>query len=49
MAANNFWDFRRQARFEATNAFFEHIGLIAGFVLAALIADHDQRRLSRLD
>jgi len=49
MAANNFWDLQGQARFEATNAFFEHIGLIAGFVLAALIAEHDQRRPSRLD
>jgi uncharacterized membrane protein YphA (DoxX/SURF4 family) len=49
MAANNFWDLQGLARFEATNAFFEHIGLIAGFVLAALIAEHDQRRLSRLD
>jgi uncharacterized membrane protein YphA (DoxX/SURF4 family) len=49
VAANNFWDLQGQARFEATNTFFEHIGLIAGFVLAALIAEHDQRRLSRLD
>lgn len=41
--ANNFWSLQGQARFAATNAFFEHIGLIAGFVMAALIAEHAQR------
>jgi uncharacterized membrane protein YphA (DoxX/SURF4 family) len=49
IAANNFWDLQGQARFEATNAFFEHIGLIAGFVLATMIAERDQHRLSQLD
>ena len=43
IVANNFWALSGPARFAATNAFFEHIGLIAGFVLAALIAEHDQR------
>jgi hypothetical protein len=28
-----------QERFIATNAFFEHIGLVGGFVLAALLAE----------
>lgn len=43
LVANNFWALTGQARFAATNAFFEHLGLIAGFVLAALIAEHAQR------
>ncbi len=41
--ANAFWTMQGQARFAATNAFFEHIGLIGGFVLAALVAEHAQR------
>lgn len=45
--ANDFWTMSGQARFAATNAFFEHLGLIAGFVLAALIAEHDKREQSR--
>jgi uncharacterized membrane protein YphA (DoxX/SURF4 family) len=43
--ANNFWAMPPgQARFMAMNAFFEHIGLIAGFVMAALVAELKQRR-----
>jgi uncharacterized membrane protein YphA (DoxX/SURF4 family) len=44
LMANNFWVMHGQARFAATNAFFEHIGLIAGFVMAALIAEHARRQ-----
>jgi uncharacterized membrane protein YphA (DoxX/SURF4 family) len=40
VAANDFWHMQGGARFSATNAFFERIGLIAGLVLAALIAEH---------
>ena len=47
LIANNFWALSGPARFAATNAFFEHLGLIAGFVLAALIAEHDQRQQAR--
>ena len=36
--ANPFWTMHGQERFMATNAFFEHLGLIGGFVLAAIIA-----------
>ena len=37
--ANAFWAMPTgQERFMATNAFFEHIGLIGGFVLVALVA-----------
>jgi len=47
LVANNFWALQGDARFAATNAFFEHIGLIAGLVLAALIAERE-RRLHRI-
>src|SRR5438105_4839453 len=43
LVANNFWDLQGQARFMAMNAFFEHIGLIAGFALAALLAGREMR------
>jgi uncharacterized membrane protein YphA (DoxX/SURF4 family) len=45
VTANAFWAMPAgQERFMATNAFFEHLGLIGGFVLAALVADLEQRR-----
>jgi hypothetical protein len=31
-------------RFAAINGFFEHIALIAGFILAALVAEREYRR-----
>ncbi|WP_311266832.1 DoxX family protein [Sphingobium sp. WCS2017Hpa-17] len=38
--ANAFWAMPAgQERFMATNAFFEHIGLIGGFILVAMIAN----------
>lgn len=44
-AANAFWTMPAgQERFMATNAFFEHLGLIGGFVLAALVAKLERRR-----
>ncbi|WP_109806944.1 DoxX family protein [Sphingosinithalassobacter portus] len=44
LVANDFWNLPAgQDRFMATNAFFEHIGLIGGFVLAALVAEHARR------
>lgn len=43
--ANAFWTMPPgPARFGATNAFFEHLGLIGGFVLAALVAEQAKRR-----
>ncbi|SFK48553.1 Uncharacterized membrane protein YphA, DoxX/SURF4 family [Sphingomonas sp. NFR04] len=43
--ANAFWTMPPGAeRFGATNAFFEHLGLIGGFVLAALVAEQAKRR-----
>ncbi|WP_380784734.1 DoxX family protein [Sphingomonas sp. R86521] len=45
VTANAFWAMPAgQERFMATNAFFEHLGLIGGFVLAALVAEHANRR-----
>jgi uncharacterized membrane protein YphA (DoxX/SURF4 family) len=45
LTANAFWTMPAGAeRFAATNAFFEHLGLIGGFVLAALVAQQAGRR-----
>jgi len=37
-AANNFWTMTGHERFIALNSFFEHLGLIAGFVLVAVMS-----------
>ncbi|MEC3912401.1 DoxX family protein [Sphingobium sp. CR2-8] len=43
--ANAFWAMPDgQESFMATNAFFEHIGLIGGFILVALVAERERRR-----
>ena len=47
MVANNFWTMQGDACFAATNAFVEHIGLIAGFVLAAMMAEAFKREQTR--
>jgi len=44
--ANDFWNLQGHARFTQMNAFFEHWGLIAGCVLAALLAEREQRERS---
>jgi uncharacterized membrane protein YphA (DoxX/SURF4 family) len=38
LTANNFWAMTGHDRFMALNAFFEHLGLIAGFVLIAVMS-----------
>jgi len=44
--ANAFWTMPAgPERFGATNAFFEHLGLIGGFILAALVAEQAKRRV----
>jgi uncharacterized membrane protein YphA (DoxX/SURF4 family) len=43
LAANKFWTMEGQERFMALNTFFEHVGLIAGLVMVALIAAHADR------
>lgn len=48
LTANPFWTLPSgQERFMATNAFFEHLGLIGGFVLAAVAAQAIDRRKDR--
>ncbi|PWC31196.1 DoxX family protein [Azospirillum sp. TSO35-2] len=44
--ANGFWAMEGPERFMATNAFFEHLGLAGGFVLAAMLSR--QRRRARV-
>jgi uncharacterized membrane protein YphA (DoxX/SURF4 family) len=39
LVANDFWNLEGHARFMATNTFLEHLGLIAGFVLAAIMTE----------
>jgi uncharacterized membrane protein YphA (DoxX/SURF4 family) len=44
LTANNFWALSGNDRFMALNAFFEHLGLIAGLVLvSAYAAEHAKR------
>ena len=43
MAANNFWTMTGHERFAALNAFFEHLGLIGGFVLVAVLTARTAR------
>ena len=39
LVANDFWSMTGQDRFVALNTFFEHLGLIAGFVLVSIRAE----------
>jgi uncharacterized membrane protein YphA (DoxX/SURF4 family) len=39
LVANNFWAMEGHDRFVALNSFFEHLGLIAGFVLVSIRAE----------
>ncbi|MGF7204160.1 putative membrane protein YphA (DoxX/SURF4 family) [Sphingobium olei] len=41
--ANAFWTMTGQDRFIATNAFFEHIGLIGGFIAISIVAQRQRR------
>jgi uncharacterized membrane protein YphA (DoxX/SURF4 family) len=43
VTANNFWSLTGHERFMALNAFFEHLGLIAGLVLVSITAARAQR------
>jgi uncharacterized membrane protein YphA (DoxX/SURF4 family) len=45
LTANDFWAKIGQDRFMATNAFFEHLGLIAGLVLISLLSLRKQSAL----
>jgi uncharacterized membrane protein YphA (DoxX/SURF4 family) len=44
LVANAFWAMPEGSeRFGATNAFFEHMGLVGGFILVAILAYRTQR------
>ncbi|MDR7008835.1 putative membrane protein YphA (DoxX/SURF4 family) [Paraburkholderia strydomiana] len=43
MVANNFWRLEGAARFMALNSFFEHLGLIAAFVMVTYLASGERR------
>jgi uncharacterized membrane protein YphA (DoxX/SURF4 family) len=45
LVANNFWAQTGHDRFVATNAFFEHLGLVAGLVLISLLSLREQSAL----
>jgi uncharacterized membrane protein YphA (DoxX/SURF4 family) len=52
LAANNFWALAGHERFMAVNAFFEHLGLIAGLVIVSICAEQtssDRNRNSQSD
>lgn len=42
--ANRFWTLQGQERFTASNAFFEHMGLMGGFIIVAILS-HRARRV----
>ncbi len=42
LVANDFWAQQGHARFMALNAFFEHLGLIGAFALAAILAQRNK-------
>lgn len=48
LTANSFWTMTGHDRFMALNAFFEHLGLIAGFVLVSVMAAREQRPHAQL-
>jgi uncharacterized membrane protein YphA (DoxX/SURF4 family) len=41
LVANNFWAAPAGAQLHVADDFFEHVGLVAGFVLVALMADRN--------
>jgi len=45
LAANNFWTMTGHDRFMAENAFFEHLGLIAGLVLVCVLTEANAGRM----
>jgi uncharacterized membrane protein YphA (DoxX/SURF4 family) len=47
LTANDFWAKIGQDRFMATNAFFEHLGLVAGLVLISLLSLRNQSALKK--
>lgn len=46
LTANAFWTMNGHERFMTTNAFFEHLGLIAGLVVVSIVSDASSVRPS---
>jgi hypothetical protein len=42
--AHRFWELSGLAEFQDRNEFFEHLGLVAGLVMVALLAEERNRR-----
>jgi uncharacterized membrane protein YphA (DoxX/SURF4 family) len=47
LVANDFWSTKGPAHFAALNSFFEHLGLIAGLVLASVLSSKQPSRSRR--
>ncbi|WP_426612833.1 DoxX family protein [Bradyrhizobium sp. McL0616] len=47
LTANAFWTMGGHEKFMATNAFFEHLGLIAGLVIVSIVSDEPSSDPSR--
>ena len=44
VVAHRFWQLSGAAEFQERNEFFEHLGLVAGFIMVALLAEERNRR-----
>jgi uncharacterized membrane protein YphA (DoxX/SURF4 family) len=42
--AHRFWEMSGALQFQERNEFFEHLGLVAGFIMVALLAEERNRR-----
>lgn len=42
--AHRFWEMSGAVQFQERNEFFEHLGLVAGFIMVALLAEERNRR-----
>jgi uncharacterized membrane protein YphA (DoxX/SURF4 family) len=49
LTANNFWALTGHDRFVAVNSFFEHLGLIAGLILACVLTEANATSVIPLD
>jgi hypothetical protein len=41
LTANDFWTMAGHDRFMGLNAFFEHLGLVAGLILVSVVSTRD--------
>jgi uncharacterized membrane protein YphA (DoxX/SURF4 family) len=47
VVVHRFWEFSGQARFDSRNEFFEHLGLVGGLILVAILAEERRRLRAR--